>query len=94
MTANRRNINDLRCLIRNSLIVPHNLDIRKNRTVSYKVRDNMLMPLFRIPPKNIGKDNKILSLHIKMWDFLGKGMFFFVLLFNSTNFALQLRVKR
>ena len=46
------------------------------------------------PPKNIGKDNKILSLHIKMWDFWGKGMFFFVLLFNSTNFALQLRVKR
>ena len=45
-------------------------------------------------PKNIGKDNKILSLHIKMWDFLGKGMFFFVLLFHSTNFALQLRVKR
>ena len=69
MTANQRSINDLRYLTRNNLIIPHNLDIRRNRTVSYKVRDNMLMPLFRIPPKNIGKDYKILSLHIKMWDF-------------------------
>ncbi len=34
ITANQRSINDLRCLIRNSLIVPYNLDIRKNRTVS------------------------------------------------------------
>ena len=35
MTENQRSINDLRCLIRNSLIVPNNLDIRRNRTVSY-----------------------------------------------------------
>ena len=34
MTANRRNINDLRYLTRNNLIIPNNLDIRKNRTVS------------------------------------------------------------
>ena len=34
MTANRRSINDLRYLIRNNLIIPNNLDIRKNRTVS------------------------------------------------------------
>ena len=32
--ANRRNINDLRYLTRNNLIIPYNLDIRKNRTVS------------------------------------------------------------
>ena len=32
MTANRRNINDLRYLTRNNLIIPNNLDIRKNRT--------------------------------------------------------------
>ena len=35
MTANRCNINDLRYLTRNNLIIPNNLDIRKNRTVSY-----------------------------------------------------------
>ena len=35
MTANRRSINDLRYLARNNLIVPDNLDIRRNRTVSY-----------------------------------------------------------
>jgi len=34
MTANRRNINDLRYLTRNNLIIPNNLDIRRNRTVS------------------------------------------------------------
>ena len=34
MTANRRNINYLRYLTRNCLIIPNNLDIRKNRTVS------------------------------------------------------------
>ena len=34
MTANRRNINDLRYLTRNNLIIPNNLDIRKNRTVA------------------------------------------------------------
>ena len=35
MTANQRNINDLRFLTRNNLIIPYNLDIRENRTVSY-----------------------------------------------------------
>ena len=35
MTANRRNINDLRYLTRNNLIIPNNLDIRRNSTVSY-----------------------------------------------------------
>ena len=34
MTANRRNINDLRYLTRNNLIIPNNLDIRRNRTVA------------------------------------------------------------
>ena len=34
MTANRRNINDLRYLTRNNLIIPNNLDTRKNRTVN------------------------------------------------------------
>ena len=34
MIANRLNINDLRYLTRNNLIIPNNLDIRKNRTVS------------------------------------------------------------
>ena len=32
MTANQRNINDLRFLTRNNLIIPYNLDIRENRT--------------------------------------------------------------
>ena len=32
MTANRRNINELRYLTRNNLVVPNNLDNRKNRT--------------------------------------------------------------
>ena len=35
MNANHRNINDLRYLARNNLIVPYNLDILQNRTVSY-----------------------------------------------------------
>ena len=35
MTANRRSINDLRYLARNNLIIPDNIDICKNRTVSY-----------------------------------------------------------
>ena len=35
MTANQRSINDLRYLARNNLIIPNNLDIHKNRTVSY-----------------------------------------------------------
>ena len=35
MTANRRNINELRDLTRNNLIIPNNLDIRRNRTVAY-----------------------------------------------------------
>jgi len=34
MTANRRNINELRYLTRNNLIIPNNLVIRRNRTVS------------------------------------------------------------
>ena len=34
MTANQRNINDLRFLTRNNLIIPYNLDIRENRTVA------------------------------------------------------------
>jgi len=34
MTASQRSINDLRYLTRNNLIIPYNLDIRKNRTVS------------------------------------------------------------
>jgi len=34
MTANRRNINDLRYLTRNNLIIPNNLDIRRNSTVA------------------------------------------------------------
>ena len=34
MTANQRNINDLRFLTRNNLIIPYNLDIRENSTVS------------------------------------------------------------
>ena len=34
MTANQRNINDLRFLTRNNLIIPYNIDIRKNSTVS------------------------------------------------------------
>ena len=33
MNANHRNINDLRYLARNNLIVPYNLDILQNRTV-------------------------------------------------------------
>lgn len=32
MTVNRHNINELRNLARNSLIIPSNLDIRRNRT--------------------------------------------------------------
>ena len=35
MTANRRSINDLRYIARNNLIIPYNIDICKNRTVSY-----------------------------------------------------------
>ena len=34
MTANRRKINDLRYLTRNNLIIPNNLDIRRNRTAT------------------------------------------------------------
>ena len=34
MNANQRSINDLRYFTRNSLIIPNNLDIRRNRTVS------------------------------------------------------------
>ena len=34
MTANRRSINDLRYLARNNLIIPDNIDICKNSTVS------------------------------------------------------------
>ena len=34
MTANRRSINELRYLTRNNLIIPNNLDIHKNSTVS------------------------------------------------------------
>ena len=34
MTANQRSINDLRYIVRNNLIIPNNLDIRENRTVS------------------------------------------------------------
>lgn len=35
MTANRRNINELHHFVCNNLIIPYNLDIRKNSTVSY-----------------------------------------------------------
>jgi len=35
MTANQRSINGLRYHARISLIIPNNLDIRRNRTVSY-----------------------------------------------------------
>ena len=35
MTANRRSINELCYLTRNNLIIPYNIDIRKNKTVSY-----------------------------------------------------------
>ena len=34
ITANQRSINDLRYIVRNNLIIPNNLDIRENRTVS------------------------------------------------------------
>ena len=34
MNANQRSINDLRYFTRNRLIIPNNLDIRRNRTVS------------------------------------------------------------
>ena len=36
MTANRRSINDLRYIARNNLIIPDNIDICKNSTVSKK----------------------------------------------------------
>ena len=42
MTANRRNINDLRYLTRNNLIIPNNLDIRKNRTARLSVTQKIL----------------------------------------------------
>ena len=35
MTANRLNINELRYLTRNSLIVPYSLDTHKNSTYAY-----------------------------------------------------------
>ena len=37
ITANRRSINDLRYIARNNLIIPYNIDICKNRTVSNAV---------------------------------------------------------
>ena len=50
MTANRRNINELRYLTRNSLIVPYNDDIRRNRTVSNrnpKFSQSSASPLYK-----------------------------------------------
>ena len=44
MTANQRSISDLYYLSRNNLIIPDNLDIRKNRTVAQFVTPISLNP--------------------------------------------------
>ena len=50
MTANRRNINDLRYLTRNNLIIPNNLDIRKNSTrVVMVTRTKTVLPQAQKP---------------------------------------------
>ena len=41
INASQRNINDLCYLVRNNLIIPYNLDIRKNRTVSKSLPKNL-----------------------------------------------------
>ena len=50
MTANRRNINELRHFVCNNLIIPYNLDIRKNSTVSYP---DSALPLARARTQKI-----------------------------------------
>ena len=50
MNENQRSINDLRCFVRNNLIVSNNLSIRKNSTISKSYPDfpqSPRLPLYK-----------------------------------------------
>jgi len=58
MTANRRKINDLRYLTRNNLIIPNNLDTRKNRTVNRQLYVVLVVWVVFISTRFRFNDNK------------------------------------
>ena len=74
MIANRRNINDLRYLTRTNLIIPHNLDIRRNRTVAQFVTQFFLNPPDCLYTK---KSWEILQSYIKTREMQKESLLFF-----------------